>query len=108
MRRTDPITADGYLRVLAKPAARATVPTPSSTKPVIMIHACCASKAASALMSSCLEAVLILDKAADEPGDRKGDRAGHSKLDRATRCGLPSCVQPTARVPCPKLIRPAK
>jgi hypothetical protein len=29
------------------------VPTPSNTKPVIMIHACFASNAASALMSSC-------------------------------------------------------
>ena len=46
------MTADRPVRALASPAPRATVPSPSSTKPVIMIQAFCESRAASALTSS--------------------------------------------------------
>ena len=87
-RRTDPMTAERYLRVLANPAPRATVPAPISTKPVIMIHAYCASMAASALMSSRWK-LYSSDKPADEPGGRERDRTGQSKSTQPHAAGWP-------------------
>jgi hypothetical protein len=79
MRRTDPISADGYFRVLAKTCrqgnrSRAEQHEAGDHDPcVLRVHG---RQRADVFLP---EAVFILDKPADEPGDRERDRTGQSK-----------------------------